>query len=74
MTRQSQIKIFELAKCSDVLRLLTKAGWRVKSQKGSHKKLVHDDFPDPIVFPDHGSKEIANGTMHAILKAAGIKR
>lgn len=53
--------------------MLVKAGWYVKSQKGSYKKLIHDDFRNPIIFPDHGSKEMATGTLNAILKAAGLK-
>lgn len=60
-------------KCSVLLKQLKKEGWRVQSQKGSHKKLVHPDFPYPIIFPDHGSKELAKGTAHKIKKLAGIK-
>ncbi|SMD38966.1 Predicted RNA binding protein YcfA, dsRBD-like fold, HicA-like mRNA interferase family [Reichenbachiella faecimaris] len=63
-----------MAKCSEILRVLEKAGWYVKSQKGSHKKMIHKDFGYSIIFPDHGSKEMATGTMNNILKAAGLKK
>jgi predicted RNA binding protein YcfA (HicA-like mRNA interferase family) len=59
-------------KSSELLRKLRRAGWRVISQKGSHLKLVHPDRKDFIIFPDHGSNEIATGTEKAIRKQAGI--
>jgi len=61
-------------KFSELVRLLTKNGFRIVKQKGSIRyygkpgwdKLVRVDF--------HGSKEVPTGTYHVILKAAGIKR
>ncbi len=43
------------------------------SQKGSHMKMRHGIKPNIIIFPNHGSKEMAKGTEHSILKKAGIK-
>ena len=60
-------------KCSELLRELLKLGWKVKSQSGSHIKLIHKDKSDTIVFPNHGSKELATGTEKKIKKIAGIK-
>jgi len=59
-------------KCSEVWRILKKDGWGVKSQKGSHKKLVHPTKSNIIIFPDHGSKEMAKGTLKSIYKQAGL--
>lgn len=59
-------------KSSELLRKLRRAGWRVISQKGSHLKRIHPDRKDFIIFPDHGSNEIATGTEKAIRKQAGI--
>jgi predicted RNA binding protein YcfA (HicA-like mRNA interferase family) len=60
-------------KSSDLLRRLLAAGWVVERQSGSHKILRHPTKPDPIIFPAHGSKEMATGTAAHILKKAGLK-
>jgi predicted RNA binding protein YcfA (HicA-like mRNA interferase family) len=60
-------------KCSELLRILKKDGWYMKSQKGSHIKLLHPNKPNQIIFPDHGSHEIGKGLENRILKDAGLK-
>jgi predicted RNA binding protein YcfA (HicA-like mRNA interferase family) len=58
---------------SELVRLLEANGFRLIKEKGSiryyarpgHDRLVRLDF--------HGSKEVPTGTLHAILKAAGIQ-
>jgi predicted RNA binding protein YcfA (HicA-like mRNA interferase family) len=60
-------------KSSELFRKLLKAGWYEVSQSGSHIKLRHDDFKDPIIFPYHGSKEMSPGLQSTILKQAGLK-
>ena len=45
-------------KCSQFLKLLLKNGWTIERQKGSHIKLVHAEFKEPIIFPNHGSQEL----------------
>jgi len=60
-------------KSSELFKKLKKAGWYEVSQAGSHIKLRHDDFKDPIIFPYHGSKEVSPGLQNAILKQAGLK-
>ena len=59
-------------KCSEVWKMLKQDGWIVKSQKGSHKKLTHPIKSNTIIFPDHGSKEMAKGTLKSIIKQAGL--
>ncbi|KAA2240487.1 type II toxin-antitoxin system HicA family toxin [Chitinophaga agrisoli] len=62
-------------KCSELLRYLQRQGWIVhRVGKGSHKILLHPDKKDiEIVFPDHGSHEIAKGLACKILKQAGLQ-
>ena len=58
---------------SELVRLLEANGFRIIKEKGSiryyaragHDRLVRVDF--------HGSMEVPTGTLHAILKAAGIQ-
>lgn len=60
-------------KCSELYRLLIKAGWYPVSQKGSHVKMKHDTEKGVIIFPNHGSREVGKGLEKKILRDAGIK-
>jgi mRNA interferase HicA len=59
-------------KCSELLRLLRRAGWKMESQKGSHVKMVHPERQYFIIVPDHGAKEIGKGLEKQIRKLAGL--
>lgn len=52
------------------VKTLAKVGWYVRSQKGSHIVLKHDNFSNLITVPDH--KELAIGTLRAIIRGAGL--
>ncbi|MEZ4997794.1 MAG: type II toxin-antitoxin system HicA family toxin [Bacteroidales bacterium] len=60
-------------KCSELYKILTKDGWYLISQKGSHVKLKHNKKPGMIIFPNHGSQEVGKGLEKKILKDAGLK-
>jgi predicted RNA binding protein YcfA (HicA-like mRNA interferase family) len=60
-------------KCSDVLRMLLRAGWVEVSRKGSHIKLVHPERSSIIIFPDHGNRELGKGLQMKILREAGLR-
>lgn len=60
-------------KCSEALRILTKDGWFIVSQKGSHLKLRHPNKQGLIIFPNHGRKELSVGLQKRLFKAAGIE-
>ncbi len=51
----------------EVVKALTKMGFIEKSQKGSHKKLKHDDGR-VVIVPMHS--EISPGTLRSIAKQA----
>lgn len=57
-------------KDKDLLKLLKKNGWQVKSVKSSHHKLVKGN--QTITLPIHG-KDMKPGLENAILKQAGLK-
>ncbi|MDN4164273.1 type II toxin-antitoxin system HicA family toxin [Cytophagales bacterium LB-30] len=62
-----------MAKCSEILRMLKRDGWYIERQgKGSHLVLKHPIKHGVIIFPNHGSAEMAKGTEKSILKAAGL--
>lgn len=60
------------AKAKRVFGALEKIGWRVKRQKGSHKTLSRDGWPD-YVFAFHEGDEIGSKMMSRIAKKTGIK-
>ena len=55
----------------EVLKVLKKSGFVLKSQKGSHKKLIKDD--NTVIVPDHGKDEIPMGTLKNIERQSGVK-
>ncbi|MBK8955155.1 MAG: type II toxin-antitoxin system HicA family toxin [Saprospiraceae bacterium] len=61
-------------KCSELYRILLKAGWYPMKQNGSHIKLKHTLKTNVIIFPNHGSQEIGKGLELKILKEAGIRK
>jgi mRNA interferase HicA len=61
-------------KCSELYRILTRDGWYMVSQKGSHIKMIHDQKKGVIIFPNHGDQEVGKGLEKKLLKTAGIQR
>ena len=55
--------------CDEVCRALERAGFKRKSQKGSHLKMRHADGRIAIV-PMHD--EVAAGTLRSILRQAKL--
>ena len=57
----------------EVVRALERVGYEVDRQKGSHIVMRHTDPPyRRVTVPDH--KEVAKGTLRAILRAVGVTR
>lgn len=59
-------------KSSEAFRTIKRAGWYIIPQRGSHIKLAHGVYSHTIVFPYHGSKEIAKGLQKKLFKEARI--
>ena len=60
------------AKARRVLTALEKVGWRIKRQKGSHKVLARDGWPD-YVFAFHDADKIGPKMLSRIAKKTGLK-
>jgi predicted RNA binding protein YcfA (HicA-like mRNA interferase family) len=52
-----------------LIKVLTKLGYYVRDQKGSHVHLRHS-IRKPLTVPAH--KTIARGTLRAIIRDAGL--
>jgi len=60
-------------KVREVVSLLEKRGWVEMRSKGSHRHFKHPSRPFVVTVPGNGGKELAPGTLNAILKKAGLK-
>lgn len=55
----------------ELLKLAEQDGWIIKSQRGSHIKIIKGNKTS--IIPFHGSKDIPIGTANKILKDLGLK-
>ena len=57
---------------ADVIRMLKADGWEEVATQGSHHQFKHPTKPDQVTVP-HPKKDLPAGTLHSILKQAGLK-
>ena len=55
----------------ELLKVLREAGWQEVGIRGSHHKLVRDGVT--VIVPVHGKGDIPTGTLHSILRQAGLE-
>ena len=55
----------------ELLKLLRADGWQLDRIRGSHHIMVKGN--KTVSVPVHGSKDIPQGTLNAILKEAGLR-
>jgi predicted RNA binding protein YcfA (HicA-like mRNA interferase family) len=60
-------------KVREVIRLLEKHGWVGIRSRGSHRHFKHPNRAFVVTVPGNEGKELAPGTLNAILKKAGLK-
>jgi len=61
-------------KLRDVIKLIEADGWRIKSQRGSHRHYEHATKSGKVTIAGHPSAEAAPKTLRSILVQAGLKR
>ena len=62
---------YPVLKPNEIISVLTKFGFEIVSQKGSHIKLRKDcNGRRSVIIPNH--YEVAKGTLKAILEQAGL--
>lgn len=57
----------------ELIKILERKGFVLKRVHGSHHYYVHPETGKIAVVPLH-TKDLAKGTLHAILKQAGIEK
>jgi predicted RNA binding protein YcfA (HicA-like mRNA interferase family) len=60
-------------KCSELIRALTRDGWFVIRQSGSHMIMKHLEKQGTLAVPNHGSREVGKGLENKIKNSAGLK-
>ncbi|MGC9971895.1 MAG: type II toxin-antitoxin system HicA family toxin [Bryobacteraceae bacterium] len=60
-------------KVREVVQLLERCGWKEMRSRGSHRHFRHPERPCLITVPGNEGKELAPGTLNAILRKAGLK-
>ena len=60
-------------KVREVIKLLERDGWREVRSRGSHRHFKHPTHPVLVTVPGSDGSELAQGTLNAILKKAGLK-
>ena len=60
-------------KVRELIRLLEKNGWIELRSRGSHRNFKHPQATAVVTVPGNEGKEVAPGTLNAILKKAGLK-
>ncbi|MDI3042775.1 type II toxin-antitoxin system HicA family toxin [Clostridioides difficile] len=56
----------------EILKVAFENGWEVKSQEGSHIKLIHRETNRTAIVPNHRG-DIKKGTLNSIFKQLGLK-
>lgn len=57
----------------ELIQLLEKNGWKEMRSRGSHRHFKHPEQSSLITVPGSDGKELAPGTLNAILKKSGLK-
>jgi len=57
---------------AEIIKQLEKAGWVLRSVKGSHHIYTHPERNGHITVP-HPKKNLGIGLVHKLLKQAGLK-
>jgi len=57
----------------ELVRVLEKKGWRLDRVRGSHHIMVHPALKKAVSVPMH-NRDLKTGTLHGILRVAGISR
>ena len=57
----------------EVIKILENKGFILDRSKGSHRIYLHPEIQKRVVVPFH-RKDLPQGTLHEILRQAGISR
>jgi predicted RNA binding protein YcfA (HicA-like mRNA interferase family) len=60
-------------KVRELIALLESRGWRQVRQNGSHRQFQHPSEKGTVTVSGKSNIDVPAGTLHSILKQAGLK-
>jgi predicted RNA binding protein YcfA (HicA-like mRNA interferase family) len=57
----------------ELIKTIEDDGWRLVSQKGSHRQYEHPTKLGKVTVAGHPNEDIPKGALNSILKQAGLK-
>jgi predicted RNA binding protein YcfA (HicA-like mRNA interferase family) len=60
-------------KYRELIKVIEDDGWRLVSQKGSHRQYEHPTKLGKVTIAGHPNDDVPKGTLNSILKQAGMK-
>jgi predicted RNA binding protein YcfA (HicA-like mRNA interferase family) len=60
-------------KVRDVIRMIEADGWEQVRQRGSHRQFKHPTKTGLVTIAGKPGDEMAAGTLHSVLKQAGLR-
>jgi predicted RNA binding protein YcfA (HicA-like mRNA interferase family) len=61
-------------KIREIIKLVEADGWRVVTQRGSHRQYKHPSKKGKVTIAGHPSVDVAPKTLKSILEQAGLKQ
>ena len=61
-------------KVRDVIKRIEADGWYLVATKGSHRQYEHLTKKGRVTIPGHFGDDMPIGTLHSVLRQAGLKR
>lgn len=56
----------------DMLRVLRRDGWTIRTVNGSHHQHVHPTKPGKVTVPVHGSRNLSIAVVRSIMTQASL--
>ena len=60
-------------KVKEAIKIIRQDGWFMVRSKGSHRQFKHNSKKGLVTLAGHLNDDLAEGTLHSILKQAGLK-
>ena len=60
-------------KVKEIIKIIERDDWIMVRMRGSHRQFKHDKKQGLITIVGHMNDDLAKGTLHSILKQAGLR-
>jgi predicted RNA binding protein YcfA (HicA-like mRNA interferase family) len=60
-------------KVKEVIRMIEEKGWKMISQRGSHRQFKHGKLPGRVTIAGNLNDDMPKGTLNSVLRQVGLK-